>query len=517
MSAAPHPAALAAVAGLATPWGLLALLALPVLAWLYRRRPQPPAREQPSLLFLEGEAALPVQRQARRVDPDLLLACAAAALLALAAATPVLGSPAAGRLVRVVVAGGVPSTQAGYAARVEAALAEVRAGLAAGDRLEVLRVPDGPGSEGLARPSAQALLAAARAGAPGCALVVSDLRVAEGEVLARPVGDATLGNVGFVAVARHAQGQDAQGQHVQGLHVLVRNDSPREARSTLLMGAQDGRVLGEVPLLLAPGEVRALALPGPGVEQAGSLWLQHAAPARDALAADDRVGLAPARLSVQVDPALPAALGAAVRAALEAVLGAGGVVDAPASGPAGLRVLPLARLPAVRRAGLGPVLALAVPAPGEVAREVPAGPEQRSPSALVRDVSLAGLRLWRPDLPPGVPEEGVRWLLARAGVGCVGEAGDGAVLVALDLLAGASPVAGEPAWPLLVDNLVRGVLGAPAEGEPGLRVQDLHAPESTLLGRARCSPPRCRGRPAPPRARAARHCRAPPAPPARPP
>lgn len=473
----PGPDALA----LASPWALLGLLAVPLLAWLYRRRPRLPPQDLPSLVFLQGEQAAPARPQARRVDADLVLACGAVALLALAASGPVLGaSPAP--VVRVVVSGGVAAAQQGYGARVEAALQEVRAGMAPGMRLEVVRWPDGPGSASLPRPSAPALVARARSGAPARALVVSDVRVGEAEVLARPVGDASLGNVGLVAVARREG----------GLHVLVRNDSPREARSTLALREADtaGRVLGRWPLVLAPGEVRSLALPGRDPDAGGSLWLEHASPAEDALAADDRVLLSPARLRVHLDGRLPGPVGEAVLAALVAALGRDGVQPVPAGEPCGLRVLPLEGLLEHEQAAPPATLALGVLGEGDPGLEVPAGAEQRSSSELVRDVVLGGAPLRRARLPVGVDEGSIHWLLSRAGVGVVGELPSGAVIACCDLRHGVPPWLAQPSWPLLVDNLVRHLLGTPLEGDPALRVEGLHEAGSTVLGReAQALPP----------------------------
>jgi len=82
------------------PWALLGLLLIPVLLWLERRRRRPRPVVWPSLLLWRalGET---VRERDRRVEPLLILECAAVLLLVLAAAGPRLVAGVAGR--RVVV------------------------------------------------------------------------------------------------------------------------------------------------------------------------------------------------------------------------------------------------------------------------------------------------------------------------------------------------------------------------------------------------------------------------------
>ena len=70
------------------PWALWGLAAIPVLIWLDRRRRRPRLRRWPSLVLwrVVQEGAEPVRRRA--VDRLLLLECAAALFLTLAAGDP---------------------------------------------------------------------------------------------------------------------------------------------------------------------------------------------------------------------------------------------------------------------------------------------------------------------------------------------------------------------------------------------------------------------------------------------
>ena len=86
------------------PWALLGLLAIPVLVWLDRRRRRPRATPWPSLLLWRGvaEAQAPTKR---RVEPLLLLECAAAGLLSVAAAGPALTARTTSPIVGVLDTG----------------------------------------------------------------------------------------------------------------------------------------------------------------------------------------------------------------------------------------------------------------------------------------------------------------------------------------------------------------------------------------------------------------------------
>jgi len=92
------------------PWALLGLLLIPLLLWLERRRRRPRPVVWPSLLLWRALGETVRERQ-RRIEPLLLLECAAVLLLTLAAAGPQFRTGVAGRLVVVHLETG-PRTQA---------------------------------------------------------------------------------------------------------------------------------------------------------------------------------------------------------------------------------------------------------------------------------------------------------------------------------------------------------------------------------------------------------------------
>ncbi len=123
---------------LGAPLALLGLLAIPVLILLDRLRRRPRPVPWPSLLLWRAAAAGEAPRR-RAFDPLLLLECAAAALLALAAAEPALVT---GRLARTVMVlrdtGPHMRARCGQESVAEASareLARLRAALDAGDEV----------------------------------------------------------------------------------------------------------------------------------------------------------------------------------------------------------------------------------------------------------------------------------------------------------------------------------------------------------------------------------------------
>jgi len=122
-------------------WGLLGLLAIPVLIWMERRRRRPRHLVWPSLLLWRG---LPEEAAARRrrFQPLLLLECLAAGLLALAASEPGLSAGGARRVTVVLdIAPPMLATRADGRTALEATRDEVqrvRAALGTGDEVTVV-------------------------------------------------------------------------------------------------------------------------------------------------------------------------------------------------------------------------------------------------------------------------------------------------------------------------------------------------------------------------------------------
>lgn|GEM_PF-2196640 len=463
-------------AGLLAPWALAGLVVLPALWWLYRRRPRFQRLEVPSLQFFTEESGDLVRRHRRSLDVDLMLALGAAAALVVAAAGPVLRGDAPGRHVRVVVSGGAPAGQRGYAEGVDRALAGLTQALKRGDRLQVLRVPDGAAAA--PRPSVEALLAAARAGAPDLALVVSDLVVEAPDVRSIALGDPTVANVGIVAADLGADGG------AQRLLVTVLNDSPRPARSLLVVSVGEGaalRALVREELALGPGEVRAVLVvaPADALELRAALESQGA----DALAADDVVVLRRRALRVSFDATLPGPYRAAVERALAASLGAGSFAEgAPPD-------VDFRRGSAQRSAWVGgPArVSLAVLESDETGVPVPAGTDLLAMQPLTQDLSTAGLALVVPEQVAPAARALLRRQPASGGPAwdlLVGTSEDVALL--FDVLRGRPAPADEPFWPVFIDNLVRTALGeqgAASGGGAGVRRQGVLDPASTRLGR----------------------------------
>lgn len=465
---------------LAFPWALLALGALPALWILYRRRARPPQRDVPALLFFVEEAGPLLAAHRRRHDLALWLSLAAAALLSLAAAGPEVRVGSEGRRVRVVVAGGAPAGQTGYADRVERALAALRAGVGPDDRVEVLAWPGAgalPSPEG-PRPSPAALAAAARAGAPGLAVVLSDVLPdpLPADVRWIAVGEAATVNVGIVAVDL------SPGTAGRRLLATVLNHarSPAEVE-VVVRDLSAAREAGRRRLRLGPDEGRAVLLDldaaGPELEVR---LVPVAGPVGDGLGADDVVRLSARPLTWagggSGDQAT--ALGAAFTAA-GATPGGAADADVEVLGPEQAPTPPAG--PRVRWA-----LRLGRLGEGTVGVHAPSGPDQVVPHALTCDLSTVGVDLVFADEPVGPPPPGT--LLAREAGGrtwpvlVLEDDPPRTLRVVPDLTAGAPSPAASPLWPLIVENLLRAIGGS--AGPSGVRAQGLLDPASTRLGRS---------------------------------
>lgn len=465
---------------LLAPWALLGLLALPVLLWLHRLLAEPRRTVLPSLLFFVEDAGALVRGERRRRDVDLWITLGAGLALGLAAAGPQWARGEPGRRVRVVVSGGAPAAQRGYDERVERALSPLRAALGPSDALEVVAWP-GTGSvpeRRGPRPLPAALAAAAQAGAPGLAVVVSDALPAEPPAGVRwiAVGDAALVNLAIVAADLEPLERGAR------LLVSVLNHGRATVRATVaarVPGAAADLVRREV--LLGPDALEAVL--EPLTEAPDALELSVRGDERDpgdALEADDRVLLLRRPFSWGgLEGAGQAALRRAVAAALEAVLGAPTQGPTPVPGSQAdlwVEALP----PGEASAPPGNRLRLVTDALPYARRRLAGQSVQVQPHALTRDLDLSGvdLVLALPPQPRGVP-----LLLAR------GAEGDAAVLTLegtcvtlwADPLTGQPPLVDTPVWPLLLENVAR-FLGGEGAG-PGLRRQGLLDPASSRLGR----------------------------------
>ncbi|MBL9085611.1 MAG: BatA domain-containing protein [Planctomycetia bacterium] len=436
------------------PFALVGLLALPVVAWLHRRLTRAVPVVVPSLRFLADEVDADRDARRRRVDLDLWLALAGCAAVACAAAGPVWRSHGAGRTVRVVVDDGPAMAARGLdgstaAARAEAAVARLRARLAPED---VLARVAAAGDD---------VVAAARRGGAALRVVVSDrlpaLATPGVEVVA--VGDPAARNAGLVAAAATVAGTTRR------VFVAVRNDA---ADARVLRVAVAGG--GAAALDVAANGVASTTLDAPAGD--GPIVVRLDDP-DGALAADDEVRLVPSVLRVAVagpDEGLPAAHGDLVRRTLD-VVAPGWVAVAPAEAALSVGVAAT-----VAPAG-GAALWLHPVAPGATGVRAPAGAaRERPPAPFGDDLDVASLDLvYARDVLASAP-----WPLLRVRTR---PAGGTAVEVLFDPLAGAPPPADTAAWPILVENVVTAVAGAPTPG--GFRVLGLAPPDRARLGRDR--------------------------------
>ena len=461
---------------LVSPWALVGLLALPLIWWLQKRLRRPPDVELPSLMFLLDEEDARSLPRGRLVDAELLLALAAAALLALAAAGPVLERSAPQAVVRVAVSGGSPAARRGYRDDVEATLAALRAAVDDETVVEVVRVPSpGGGDLPVPRPAPEDLIASALAGEASRRYVLSDAAppsdLAGVTWLALGRGEAE--NTGIVA-ASVAAGADGP-----ALFVTLSHDGARPVAGRLhVAGIAPER---GIDVRVEAGGFASVSLPlGRGARAPLRVALQAAdgTPWSDALAADDVLVLTHGALRVAIDPALPAALVARIHAGLTAALGEGGFVVADAAvlgfGPP-------------RPEGTGPPMyvaftTVAQDAPTETA---PDGPLRVRADPLVRDLAAAGGR-WvyaagaaaaaaGEDVLLGVADGARTWpVVTRKGHH---------IRLVPDPLRGVPRVVDTPFWPLFLQNVVQAA-GHASVGE-GWHAAGLLDPASSRAARTR--------------------------------
>lgn len=436
------------------PFALVGLLAVPVVVWLHRRLTRAVPVMVPSLRFLADEAEADRDARTRRVDVDLWLALAGCVAVACAAAGPVWRSHGAGRTVRVVVDDGPAMAARGLdgstaAARAEAAVARLAARLGPDD---VLARVAAAGDD---------VVAAARRGDAALRVVVSDrlpaLAAPGVEVVA--VGDPAARNAGIVAAAATVEGA------ARRVFVAVRNDA---ADARVLRVAVAGG--GAAALDVVAGGVASATLDAPAGD--GPIVVRLDDP-DGALAADDEVRLVPSALRVAVagpDDGLPAAHGDLVRRTLDVV--APGWVETAAADA----VLKVGTSASDAPAGCALLWLHPLAAGATGVRAAAGGARERPPAPIGDDLDAASLDLvYARDVRASAP-----WPLARMRTR---PAGSVVVEVLFDPLAGAPPPADTAAWPILVENVVTAVAGAPAPG--GFRVVGLAPPDRTRLGRDR--------------------------------
>lgn len=468
------------------PWALFGLLALPLIWWLHRRLRRPPDVALPSLMFLQDEEEASALPRARVLDAELLLAMTAAALLALAAAGPRIVHAPAHRVVSVTVSGGTAATARGYAERVEAVLADVRAGLDPQDVLRVRYEPSRPvAGEFAPRPTADALLAAARAGLASLRVVVSDSAPPSeiGDVYWVSVGEPAATNTGLVAASVQA-GEDFSevffalahhGARGARRRVFVRGrgegGEERHTGVALVDVPAGGMASGTVSLAGRPAQIEIVLTDDAGEALA------------DDLHADDRVELTRAQIRVYVHDGLPAAHRERIGQALEAVLGPQGVVVLNRSQAldAELAFVPVwSPLPSDAW-----ILALRPIADGDAVEHARGRHNPRGRDPVVRDLSAAGVDWVYAEGALAVqPGEDVLLQTRGAEDWPVVLRDRRRVRLAADPLRGEPAAVDTPFWPLLIENLVH-VAGGHAGAGAGYRSRGLLDADTSRPGRAR--------------------------------
>ncbi len=446
-----------------SPWALIGLLAVPVLWWLHRRLRRPPVRELPSLMFLLDEDETKALPRGRRFDVELVVALAATILLALGAANPQIEGDDAGRVVRVVVAGG-PDRQRAF--RVQRALEGLRAALGPRDELIVVNEPVGDPDT---RPQEAGLLSAARAGSASARFVIDDRlpRDEPPDVRWIAIGDLSARNQGIVAVSLRPVEQHAE------LFVNVLNDSDR--KETVYVFA-DARGEQDVVVEIPPFSMRPVRMGSDPEAERIDVWLSPEG--KDRVPSDDRVVLTRAPVPVYVDPALHARVVERTQAALVAAVSAAGVRYVRAA-DAKLAVVPRGwrgRTDATR-------LEIEAAPEGAAVEPIGTGTDEIGRGPVVRDLATAGTG-WVYPVGARVlqPDEDV--LLARRGATTwpvVTRTGSRVRLVPDPLRGEPAPV-DSPFWPLLIDNLLAGA-GAQRVVGAGFRAEGLLDVESSRLGR----------------------------------
>ncbi len=416
--------------GFSSPWALVALLAIPVLVWLHRRRDRPVPVDLPSLLFLEGEDVPAEAPRLVRLDRDLLLALVAALALGLAAAGPSVALGSAARVVRVASIAG---------ARAAEAVARIRAAADAADRVDVVEV----------RRDDAALLRAVRAGDADLRVIVTDRRILPEprDVRVVAVGDPHARNLGIVAV-------DASPEK-DGLHLFanVWNDSAEPQSVAVMLAGADGKDGESRRVEIPPFSARSVTfspIPASPADRVG-IALQVV----DDVKEDDLVTLdrRPVRVGFAKGPdALPEAHRRAVIDGLKAVVGEDLlVVDDPKPevwiGPAGSAPETATR-----------VLVLHPLTPdGRGVRPRAGSGFEPGPLPWSKDVDPTGCDLvYREDLGLAAPWPIVRTVNATT------------VEFLPDPLAGSPAPVDHPIWPIFLENLVSERFGRP--GPAGYRV-----------------------------------------------
>lgn len=455
---------------LGAPLALLGLLALPLVWWFHKKLRTPPEVVLPSLMFLQDEDDASKLPSGRRFDAELLLALAAVALLAFAAAEPVLVGAKPRRVVRVVVSGGAPATLEGYAAAVRAATAEVRAALAPEDKLELRWIP---AVDAVApRPTEQTLLGAAMAGAASARIVISD-RAPAGETGAIrwiAVGSPQTSNTGIVGVSvEHTE-------TVREVFCAVSHHGPGPARGRIGLEGAAAQTFE-----IAPGEVATFRFATERLPRTLRLTAADGGVYRDGLAADDSVVLRADVPPSLVDPALPDAHRQSIEEAFAAVLGS--AEDRPAAGgPYDVAVLKRGSPDVGAR---GWTLEIEPVAEGAPAERAPEGSDAIGQDPLAKDLSTAGVE-WVYAKGAAKVQDGERVLLARRAGGRLWPVllARGRVLrLAPDPLRGEPRAVDTPFWPLLIDNLLAASAGRGIGG--GCRAEGLLDPASSEPGVAR--------------------------------
>ncbi len=420
------------------PLALALLAVVPVLWWLHRRQPKPAVVTVPSLLFLEDEAPNSERPERRRVDADLLLAIAAAAMLALAAAQPVLGVTSDGRRIVVLRDASVAMT----ARSADGTTASDRAS-AATQAIE--RLSSGSDRFETVAASGDELARRLRDASAGLRVLVSDRRPAELPigVLFVGVGDKTASNVGIVAVDVDVVGGRRR------VFATIWNDAA--APRTLRAGPPGVETDVHCP---AFGAARASWDVGPVPRSGAPAPIAiHLIDDGGALASDDTVVIDPSPMHVAfARDALAPVVEAATRRALDAIFVGGWTEDAAAEG--GLFVGP------ARDAPKGARLVLEI---GRVPTGVdPVRPRERdavetADPRLGRDLDLATVE-W---VYPAGASAHAPW--PRVTIDRVGAPSPVLVRWHADPSLGRPAAIDTPLWPLFIENVIR-LIGAEAVG-----------------------------------------------------
>ena len=428
---------------LEAPYALLALLALPILVWIHRRRLQGVPVDVPSLLFLDPEPAEATAPQRRRFDAELALALAAAACLALAAAGPRVAVGAPKPVVRVVLDAS-PAMEARATATSKSAREQAEAALAA------LGLSD---SVVHARGKPTELLAVARRDKADVRIVVSDRATtpAPPDVHVAAYGDPAAENVGIVAA--HGRPGESFGSRV---FATVWNHSA--SARTIRLSALGPRLL-EIPA----NSARSVSFDVAAADR--TVYLATPALDGNSLQLDDAVVMHHDPLRVDISRQLPEAHRLAVEAVLGAVVGPGGFVF-----DANKATLFVARWRPDHPRGFTVVLDV-LPTAGTPVRVLPTPPDDFDP--ILAGVDAGGAECLS---PPGT-SPGVRVVERER------SAGEPVYTWRADPLAGFPAPVDTPAWPVFWANVVEHFTGGDVGA--GWKANGVLDPDVTRLGRDR--------------------------------